>query len=109
MAKPPTVAQINERQRMDAEQATLALQARQNEARNPALAAPSSTPTVPAPAPSPEALERNLASWGSTGGTPLSPNGLEGGFQTSGGEKVDVSKTIFAAHLDETRREWIRF
>lgn len=67
-------------------------------------------PEAPLPAVSDEeALERNLAEWGSGSGTPLSPNGLDGGFATAGGDKVAVDGIVFVAHLDETRREWIRF
>ena len=112
----PTPAQINRRQQADAEQVTRAAQEQQATARNRALATSPSAPavqvstTVPAaPATSEEAFEHNLASWGSGGGTPLSPNGLEGGFQTTGGDKVDVAGVIFVAHLDECRREWIKF
>lgn len=68
------------------------------------------TPAVPATvATSEEAFERNLAEWGSGFGTPLAPNGLDGGFQTTGSDKVDVAGIIFVAHLDECRKEWIRF
>ena len=68
---------------------------------------------TPLPAPSgpvsEEAFERNLAQWGSGSGTPLTFNGLDGRFQTAGGEEADVLNTTFIAHLDETRKGWIRF
>jgi hypothetical protein len=108
-SRPPTAAQINSQQKVDAEQATLALQARQNEARNRALAVSPSAAMAPAPVTSPEAFEQNLQEWGSGRGTPLTPNGLDGGYQSSAGEKVDVAGITFAGHLDETRREWIKF
>ena len=112
----PTPAEINRRQQAEAEQTTRAAQEQQAAARNRALATSPSAPagqastTVPAaPTTSEEAFEHNLASWGSGGGTPLSPNGLDGGFQTTGGDKVDVAGVVFVAHLDECRKEWIKF
>jgi hypothetical protein len=108
--RPLTPAEINAQQKRDAEQETLALQTRQNEAHSRALAVSPSTPAaLTPPATSPEAFEHNLASWSSTGGTPLVFNALEGVYQRSSGDTVDVRKTVFAAHLDETRFEKLRF
>jgi hypothetical protein len=108
-SRPPTPAEINAQQKADAEQATLALHARQDAARSRALAASPNASTALTPVTSPEAFEHNLAEWGSGRGTPLTPNGLEGGYQSGAGEKIDVAGVIFAGHLDETRREWIKF
>jgi hypothetical protein len=113
----PTPDEIAKRQQVSAEQIARTAREQQAAARSRALA---SSPTAPAPpvapatsAPVPsvseEAFEHNLATWGSGSGTPLTFNGLDGVFQSSGGEQVDVTDIVFVAHLDETRREWIRF
>ena len=80
--------------------------------RSPAAPLPAA-PEAQLPAPSgpisEEAFERNLAQWGNGAGTPLIFNGLEGCYQSTGGEVVDVEGVIFVAHLDETRKGWIKF
>jgi hypothetical protein len=68
--------------------------------------APTQTPRVQV---SDEAFERNLAEWGGGAGTPLTHNGMDNHFQTSGSQKVDVADIIFIAHMDETRKEIIKF
>lgn len=75
----------------------------------PLPAIPETQLPVPSGPHSEEAFERNLLAWGSGAGTPLSFNALDGHYQSMGGEKVDVGDIIFVAHLDETRRGWIRF
>ena len=80
--------------------------------RSPAAPLPAVSETqLPTPAGpiSEEAFERNLAQWGSGGATPLTFNGLDGRFQTTGGEEVNVEDAVFVAHIDEARKEWIRF
>ena len=112
----PMPAQVTAAQQVEAERITRAAQDQQAAARNRALATSPSAPPVPVTpavpataATSEEAFERNLAEWGSGGGTLLTPNGLDGGFQTTGSDKVDVAGIIFVAHLDECRKEWIKF
>ena len=112
---PPTPADINRQQ---------GFSAAQDESYEAAHAVVPTKPAAPVTPPSTtvvaasstaltpfnqEAFERNLTKWGSGGLPPLTHNGLEGGFRTTGGEEVDVSETIFAAHLDETLKEWIHF
>jgi hypothetical protein len=110
----PSPAEVNRRQQADAEQVTRVAQERQAAARDRALATSPSAPAVPAapapalPATSEEAFERNLSEWGSLHGTPLSFNGQSGEFQ-SGGETKDVVGHHFVAHMDQARREWIKF
>ena len=86
-SRPPTAAEINAQQKSDAEQATLGLHSRQDAARNRALATSPNAPTALAPVTSPEAFEQNLQEWGSGRGTPLTPNGLEGGYQSRAEKK----------------------
>ena len=84
---PPTVAQINAQQKADAEQATLALQARQDEAATAHWPGHRASLQRPPTVVDEAAFDQNLLEWGSGRGTPLSFNGMEGGFQTTGGEK----------------------
>jgi hypothetical protein len=94
-----TSAQISAQQRADV--------GHQKQQVVPAAAPP--PPAVPAGPISAEAFERNLANWGSGSGMPLVFNGLDGKYQSTGGEAADVEGVVFIAHLDETRKDWLRF
>ena len=109
----PSVAQVLADQKAD-QVIDRAGNIRESQAIAPSPAAPpriTAEPQLPVPSGpvSEEAFERNLANWGSGSGVPLVFNGLEGKFQTTGGEEVDVENVIFVAHLDETRKGWIKF
>jgi hypothetical protein len=109
----PSIAQVLADQKAD-QVIDRAGNIRESQAIAPSPAAPpriTAEPQLPVPSipVSEEAFERNLANWGSGSGVPLVFNGLEGKFQTTGGEEVDVENGIFAAHLDETRKGWIKF
>ena len=114
MRKPPTPEQINRQQGFEppkakAEAAHAVVPTKPAAPVTPpstVVAAASSTALTPF---NREAFERNLVKWASGGLPPMTHNGLEGGFRTTGGEEADVSEKIFAAHLDETLREWIHF
>ena len=77
--------------------------------KTPAPASTAVPSTAVAPVFNQEAFERNLSLWGRGGETPLMHNGLEGSFRSTGGEVIDVADTIFVAHLNQTRHDWIRF
>lgn len=56
-----------------------------------------------------KAFENNPQLWGNVSDPTLGPNLAEGDFRMPTGEVVDVKDTIFAAHVDEGRADWIRF